>query len=71
MDPMIQSATADLSQSQRDDLRTYVREHPEIRTILKDFMANLLMDKPENPKEFAAEYFGNLQKVAVPPPNPE
>ena len=59
---MIQSATADLSQSQRDDLRTYVREHPEIRTILQDFVSNLLLDKPDNCKEFAAEYFGNLQK---------
>ena len=66
MDPMIQSATADLSQSQRDDLRTYVREHPEITTILQDFLANLLLDKPDNCKEFASEYFGNLQKQLPP-----
>ena len=59
---MVKSATADLSQSQRDDLRTYVREHPEIRTVLQDFLANVLMDKPEDARSFAREYFGNFQK---------
>lgn len=64
MDPMIASATADLSQSQRDDLRTYTREHPEIRTILQDFMANLLLDKPADIYDFAREYFNNFKKTS-------
>ena len=62
MDPMIKSATSDLSQSQRDNLREYVKDHPEIRTILQDLMANLLMEKPENPIKFSKQYFGNFQK---------
>lgn len=61
-DPLIRSATADMSQAQRDELRTYVREHPEIRTILQDFVANVLADKPDNTIEFAKEYFSSLNQ---------
>ena len=59
MDPMIKSATEDMSQSQKDELRAYVRDHPEILSILKDFVAMVLVDKPENTVEFAHEYFAN------------
>lgn len=61
-DPLIRSATEDMSQAQRDELRTYVREHPEIRTILQDFVANVLADKPEDTVEFAKEYFSSLNQ---------
>lgn len=59
-DPLIRSATEEMSQAQRAELRKYVREHPEIRTILQDFVANVLADKPEDTVEFAKEYFSSL-----------
>ena len=59
-DPMIKSATDDMSIVQRAELRTYVREHPEIRTILQDFVANVLADKPDDLVAFAKEYFSSL-----------
>lgn len=62
MDPMIKSATEDMSQSQKDELRNYVRDHPEILTILKDFVAMVLADKPDDTVEFAREYFSTLAK---------
>lgn len=59
-DPMLKSATEDMSVVQRAELRTYVREHPEIRKILQDFVANVLADKPEDLVAFAKEYFSSL-----------
>jgi hypothetical protein len=61
-DPLIRSATEDMSQEQRFELRKYVREHPEIRTILQDFVANVLADKPDNAVDFAREYFSSLNQ---------
>jgi hypothetical protein len=60
--PLIRSATEDMTIDQRSDLRRYVREHPEIRTILQDFVANVLADKPEDTVEFAKEYFSSLNQ---------
>jgi len=54
-DPLIGSATEDMSQEQ-------VREHPEIRTILQDFLANTLADKPDDTVEFAKESFSSLNR---------
>jgi hypothetical protein len=61
-DPLIRSATIDMSQDQRAELRRYTREHPEIRTILQDFVANVLADKPDDTIEFAKEYFSSLNQ---------
>jgi ApbE superfamily uncharacterized protein (UPF0280 family) len=61
-DPQNRSATEDMTHSQREDLRRYVREHPEIRTILQDFVANVLADKPDDTIEFAKEYFSSLNQ---------
>ncbi|OHS97626.1 hypothetical protein TRFO_09327 [Tritrichomonas foetus] len=51
-----------MTQDQRKELRTYVREHPEIRTILQDFVANVLADKPDDTILFAKEYFSSLNQ---------
>jgi ApbE superfamily uncharacterized protein (UPF0280 family) len=61
-DPLIRSATEDMTKDQQADLRRYIREHPEIRTILQDFVANVLADKPEDTVEFAKEYFSSLNQ---------
>jgi hypothetical protein len=51
-----------MTQEQRADLRRYIREHPEIRTILQDFVANVLADKPDDTVAFAKEYFTSLNQ---------
>jgi hypothetical protein len=61
-DPLIRSATEDMTKDQQGDLRRYIREHPEIRAILQDFVANVLADKPEDTVEFAKEYFSSLNQ---------
>lgn len=61
-DPLIKSATEDMTQAQKEELRSYIQQHPEIRSILQDFIANLLADKPEDIPEFANEYFSSLRK---------
>ena len=62
VDPLFRSASEDMTIEQRIELRAYVREHPEIRTILQDFVANVLADKPEDTVEFAKEYFSSLNQ---------
>lgn len=39
----------------------YVRAHPEIRSLLNDFMCAVLMEKPEDIFEFAHNHFGAMQ----------
>ncbi|KAM4727842.1 ciliogenesis-associated TTC17-interacting protein [Anableps anableps] len=36
---------------------SYLRDHPEIRALLSDFMQDLLIIKPDNIFQFAREYF--------------
>ena len=40
----------------------YVENHPELKNILADFMTRVLMEKPEDVKEFAAEHFNAFIK---------
>ncbi|XP_068107571.1 RIIa domain-containing protein 1 [Hyperolius riggenbachi] len=35
----------------------YLRRHPEIRQLLSAFIREVLMRRPDNMREFAAEYF--------------
>ncbi|KAJ3291259.1 RIIa domain-containing protein 1 [Rhizoclosmatium sp. JEL0117] len=37
----------------------YLRDHPEIKDILHYFMGQVLLKKPENVKDFAAELFSD------------
>ncbi|KAJ3069359.1 RIIa domain-containing protein 1 [Podochytrium sp. JEL0797] len=37
----------------------YLRDHPEIKEILNYFMAQVLLKKPVNVKDFAAELFSD------------
>merc|ERR1719453_44758 len=39
----------------------YVKEHPEIRSLLNDFMCATLLEKPDNVFHFAANHFAGLQ----------
>ena len=60
--PPMEADSSSTTIEQRIELRAYVREHPEIRTILQDFVANVLADKPEDTVEFAKEYFSSLNQ---------
>lgn len=66
MDPMIASATSDLAQSQRDELRGYIKDHPEVRSMLQDFIVSVIASKPDDVHAFAREYFGSFRKQGNP-----
>ncbi|XP_076465486.1 RIIa domain-containing protein 1-like [Babylonia areolata] len=57
-----------LSKKQQEELNTfkiktrmenerYLRDHPEVECILAGFLGETLMKRPEDIREFAAEYF--------------
>jgi len=39
------------------DHSTYIRSHPELKSILADFLQFLLLRKPDDVVQFCAEYF--------------
>lgn len=39
------------------DHASYLRQHPEIRALISDFLQFLLLRKPEDVFQFAREYF--------------
>uniref|UniRef100_A0A3P9H718 Ciliogenesis-associated TTC17-interacting protein n=1 Tax=Oryzias latipes TaxID=8090 RepID=A0A3P9H718_ORYLA len=41
----------------KEEYALYLRQHPEIRALISDFMQFLLLRKPENVYQFAKEYF--------------
>lgn len=43
----------------------YLKNHPEIRHILSDFMTKLLLHKPEDVFEFSTEYFKLFEKKSI------
>lgn len=46
----------------RADHNAYMRDHPELKTFMSDFMAALLQRKPADVYEFANDYFGAFIK---------
>ncbi|KAH9258044.1 guanylate kinase [Batrachochytrium salamandrivorans] len=47
--------------------QAYLDAHPEIKTVLASFVRELLVSKPDNVVEFAAEHFNALLASSVPP----
>ena len=41
----------------KDQHAAYIGEHPELKNILSDFMAAVLLEKPDDTFAFAAEHF--------------
>lgn len=41
----------------KSEHRRYLAKHPELKTLLNDFMAQVLVEKPADVVAFAAEYF--------------
>lgn len=44
------------------EYNNYVKEHPEIKQLLSDYMSSLLMEKPNNVINFTKEYFSYYNK---------
>lgn len=52
----------------REDHASYLRQHPEIRALISDFLQFLLLRKPDDVFQFAREYF--LPFASCRPPEP-
>jgi hypothetical protein len=59
-DPLFLSAPEPLSPQQREEVREYIRKHPELRQIVQDLIKAVVTAKPEKPLDFARDYFQNL-----------
>lgn len=46
-----------LQEELKADHASYLRQHPEIRALISDFLQFLLLRKPEDVFQFAREYF--------------
>ncbi|XP_073401510.1 ciliogenesis-associated TTC17-interacting protein [Dendrobates tinctorius] len=57
-DPQLYSQFLERKEELMSDHETYLRRHPEIKTLLADFMQFVLLRKPEDVITFAAEFFG-------------
>ena len=62
MDDSYQSAPPEYSQKQREEVKQYIKDHPEIREIIQKLMQAIIESKPEKPLDFAREYFQNLKQ---------
>ncbi|XP_072250368.1 RIIa domain-containing protein 1 [Leuresthes tenuis] len=50
----------------RIDNERYLRSHPEVEEMISDFLRDVLLKRPTDIREFAADHFTNLN----PPPGP-
>ena len=57
----------DAKQSASESLKEfnlqYLNDHPEIKKILCDFVCSVLIRKPENPLEYAKEFFAPFLSI--------
>ncbi|XP_058520988.1 ciliogenesis-associated TTC17-interacting protein isoform X1 [Ochotona princeps] len=57
----------------KEELRTshssYLRQHPDVRALLSDFLLFLLLRQPRDVVTFAAEFFGPFDPSRPPPPS--
>ncbi|XP_048455234.1 ciliogenesis-associated TTC17-interacting protein [Rhincodon typus] len=56
-DLQLYSKFIDRTEALKADYNSYLRHHPELRSLLADFLEFLLLRKPEDVITFAAEYF--------------
>ncbi|XP_008285958.1 RIIa domain-containing protein 1 [Stegastes partitus] len=45
----------------RIDNEKYLRSHPEVELLIGDFLRDVLLKRPVDVREFAADHFTNLQ----------
>ncbi|KAM9323019.1 ciliogenesis-associated TTC17-interacting protein-like [Pholidichthys leucotaenia] len=56
-DLQMHSKFLDRKEELKEDHTSYLRQHPEIRTLISDFLQFLLLRKPDDVIQFAKEYF--------------
>ncbi|CAG2242815.1 Ciliogenesis-associated TTC17-interacting protein [Mytilus edulis] len=56
-DMQLYSRFLDRKEELKADHSTYIRSHPELKSILADFLQFLLLRKPDDVVQFCAEYF--------------
>ncbi|XP_049888303.1 ciliogenesis-associated TTC17-interacting protein [Epinephelus moara] len=56
-DMQMHSQFVDRKEELKADHASYLRQHPEIRALISDFLQFLLLKKPEDTFQFAREYF--------------
>jgi hypothetical protein len=61
IDPIFQSAPEHLSPQQREEVRQYIKVHPELKQIIQDFITAVVSEKPDIPLDFAREYFEKMR----------
>lgn len=68
-DAQMYSQFLDRKEELKADHATYMRHHPELKALLADFMQFLLLRKPDDVLQFAAEYFASFS-TSMPSPTP-
>ncbi|CAI8030233.1 Ciliogenesis-associated TTC17-interacting protein [Geodia barretti] len=63
------STFLDKKEDLKDSYHEYMRQNPELRAMLADFMQALLIQKPDDVYEFARDFFAPFAKDAVPKPS--
>ena len=53
----------------KDCYQQYMRQNPELRAVLADFMQALLVEKPEDVYDFARQFFAPFATDSVPTPS--
>lgn len=59
-DMQLYSKFLDRKEELKGDHTTYMRSHPELKNLLADFLQFLLLRKPDDVVQFAAEYFSSF-----------
>lgn len=62
LDPELRNYYVDIKQTLSSDYTQYIKEHPEIRQLMNDYMSSLLLHKPENVFAFTKDYFAFFNK---------
>lgn len=64
LDPELKTYFSKIKEEIKSEHVQYIRNHPEIRDILNDFLSSLLLEKPEDIYFYARKYFGffNVEK---------
>ncbi|XP_049454044.1 ciliogenesis-associated TTC17-interacting protein isoform X1 [Epinephelus fuscoguttatus] len=70
-DMQMHSQFVDRKEELKADHASYLRQHPEIRALISDFLQFLLLKKPEDTFQFAREYFFPFASRCPPEQSPE
>ncbi|XP_010752887.2 ciliogenesis-associated TTC17-interacting protein [Larimichthys crocea] len=68
-DMQMRSKFLDRKEELKADHASYLRQHPEIRALISDFLQFLLLRKPDDVFQFAREYFLPFASRRPPEPN--